>query len=45
MKLFIRLDYVDKNIPTCPLTLDLFADEIKEREERRRKAKKDEDSY
>ena len=34
--------YVDENIPPCPLTLDLFADEIKEREERR-KAKKEED--
>jgi len=36
--------YVDENIPPCPLTLDLFAEEIKEREERR-KAKKDEDYY
>ena len=40
----LECQYVDENIPPCPLTLDLFAEEIKEREERR-KAKKDEDYY
>ncbi len=35
--------YSDENVPPCPLTLDLFADEIAEREERR-KAKKNEAS-
>ena len=33
--------YVDENVSPCPLTLDLFADEIKEREEKR-KTKQDE---
>lgn len=28
--------YVDSNIPPCPLTLELFADEIAEQDERRR---------
>ena len=32
--------YVDENIPPCPLTIDLFAEQIKERDERR-KAQKD----
>ena len=34
--------YVDENIPPCPLTLDLFSDELKAREERR-KARNNED--
>ena len=38
--LFIRCSevdcqYVDANEPPCPLTLDLFADEIREREAQR----------
>ena len=32
--------YVDENIPPCPLTLELFAKEIKEREERRKARRK-----
>ncbi len=36
--------YADENIAPCPLTLALFAKEIKEREERR-KARKEEDYY
>ena len=36
--------YVDENTPPCPLTLNLFAEEIKEREEKR-KAKKIQFSY
>ena len=32
--------YVDENIPPCPLTIELFADELKERE-KRRKVRKD----
>jgi len=36
-KLFIRCSesdcqYIDANEPPCPLTLDLFADEVRERE-------------
>jgi hypothetical protein len=39
-KLFVRcseLDcqYIDANEPPCPLTLDLFADEVRERQQRR----------
>ena len=33
--------YVDENVPPCPLTLDLFAEEIKEREEKRKAHKKE----
>ena len=33
--------YVDENVPPCPLTLNLFAEEIKEREERRKAHKKE----
>ena len=36
--------YVDENVPPCPLSLDLFADVLKDREERR-KARKDEEYY
>lgn len=36
--------YSDENVPPCPLTLDLFAKEIGEREEKRR-ARKEEDYY
>ena len=39
-ELFIRCSesdcqYVDANKPPCPLTLDLFADEVREREAQR----------
>ncbi len=37
--------YADENIPPCPLTLDLFAKEIEEREERRKAKKKEADYY
>ena len=48
-ELYVQCDqfecqYVDENIPPCPLKLDLFSKEIEEREERR-KAKKLELSY
>jgi len=48
-ELYVQCDqfecqYADENIPPCPLTLDLFAKEIEEREERR-KARKEEDYY
>ena len=36
--------YAHENVPPCTLTLDLFAKEIEEREERR-KARKEEDYY
>jgi len=36
--------YVDENIPPCPLTLNLFTKEIEEREERK-KARREEDYY
>ena len=32
--------YVDENIPPCPLSLDLFAEEIKERDEKRKSKKR-----
>ncbi len=40
-QLFIRCSesdcqYIDANEPPCPLTLDLFADEVQEREAQRR---------
>jgi len=37
--------YADENIPPCPLTLDLFAQEIKDSEERRKAKKREEDYY
>ncbi len=42
--LFVRcseLDcqYVDANEPPCPLTLDLFADEVRERQARRQEGR------
>jgi len=36
--------YADENIPPCPLTLNLFAQEIEDREARR-KARKEADYY
>jgi hypothetical protein len=43
-QLFVRcseLDcqYIDTNEPPCPLTLDLFADEVKERQRRREESR------
>jgi len=35
--------YADENIPPCPLSLDLFAEEIKEREEKRKTKKREAD--
>jgi hypothetical protein len=35
--------YVDENTPPCPLTLEMFADEIAELEERRRSRRDQED--
>jgi len=42
--LFVRcseLDcqYIDANEPPCPLTLDLFADEVRERQRRREESR------
>ena len=34
--------YVDENIPPCPLSLDLFADELEERKERARERRESE---
>ena len=44
-KLHVQCDqfecqYADENIPPCPLTLDLFAKEIEEREEETKSQKK-----
>lgn len=36
--------YADENVPPCPLTLNLFAEEIEEKEERRN-AQKEEGYY
>lgn len=35
--------HVDKNVPPCPLTLDLFADEIQDREKQARQRQEDRD--
>ena len=37
--------YADENIPPCPLSLDLFAEEIKEREEKRKIKKREADYH
>lgn len=49
-ELYVQCDqfecqYADENIPPCPLTLDLFAKEIEEREERRKARKREEEDY
>jgi len=49
-ELYVQCDqfecqYVDENIPPCPLSLDLFAEEIKEREEKRKTKKRETDYY
>ena len=48
-ELYVQCDqfecqYVDENTPPCPLTLNLFAKEIEDREERR-KARKEAEYY
>jgi len=35
--------YVDENAPPCPLTVELFADELREREERARQRRENAD--
>lgn len=45
-ELFVQCDqsdcqYVDENRPPCPLTLELFGEEIEEREERARERRRE----
>jgi len=37
--------YVDENVPPCPLTLDLFSEEIEEKKEKRKARREEEDYY
>jgi hypothetical protein len=41
----VDCQYVEENVPPCPLTLEMFAEEIAEQEERRRARRDDGDGW